>query len=83
MNVRQFAAFRPADATQPAVRLQGHEHFRCGACGGDPLVDEVEFFTTYDEVFDDPEEERPRRGRPPKRFRPRADARLRELGLAG
>lgn len=83
-GIRQFAAFRPADPSLPAMRLQGTEHFRCTACGGDPIVDEVDFFTTFDEVFDDPEENaRPRRGRPPKRFRPLPDSRLRELGLAG
>ena len=83
-GIRQFAAFRPADPTLPAVRLQGSEHFRCTACGGDPILDEVEVFSTYDEVLEDEEElARPRRGRPPKRFRPLADSRLRALGLAG
>jgi Fe2+ or Zn2+ uptake regulation protein len=29
----QFAAYRPADASEPAVRIVGGEHFRCTTCG--------------------------------------------------
>jgi hypothetical protein len=80
----QFAAFRPADSTQPAVRLVGGEHFRCTTCGGGVLMDELETFSTYEDVEDDLEE-RPRRGRPPKPWRRTHSSPdwLDELGIAG
>jgi DNA-directed RNA polymerase subunit N (RpoN/RPB10) len=64
----QFAAFRPADARIPAIRLVGGEQFRCTTCGGAVMMDEVETFSTYADIDDDLEE-RPRRGRPPKPWR--------------
>jgi hypothetical protein len=80
----QFAAFRPADSAQPAIRLIGGEHFRCSICGGGVLMDELETFSTYEDIEDDLED-RPRRGRPPKPWR-RAQTSsnwLDELGIAG
>jgi hypothetical protein len=79
----QFAAFRPADISMPAVRLVGGEHFRCTACGGGVLMDELETFSTYDDIDDDLDD-RPRRGRPPKPWRrsPNEPDWLGELGLA-
>jgi hypothetical protein len=81
----QFRAFRPVDPNLPPVRLVGNERFRCSSCGGPAVTDELETFTTYDEVVDEEEEEvrRPRRGRPPKRFRILTDDRLIQYGLAG
>lgn len=79
-----FAAFRPADARIPAVRLVGGEHFRCTTCGGAVIMDELETFSTYAEV-DEEHEERPRRGRPPKPWR-RTEAEpawFETLGIAG
>ena len=64
----QFAAFRPADASEPAVRIVGGEHFRCTTCGGGVIMDELETFSTYEDI-DDELDERPRRGRPPKPWR--------------
>lgn len=81
--LRQFQAFRPADPGEPVIRLQGNEHFRCTVCGGGVMIDDLEPFTTYDEMIEDEEPRRPRVGRPPKQFRPLADTRLSELGLAG
>jgi hypothetical protein len=80
----QFAAFRPADSTQPAVRLVGGEHFRCSTCGGGVLMDELETFSTYDDVEDELDE-RPRRGRPPKPWRRTQSSPdwLGQLGIAG
>jgi DNA-directed RNA polymerase subunit N (RpoN/RPB10) len=77
-----FAAFRPADTTNPAVRLLGGEQFRCTTCGGGVIVDELETFSTYDEI-DEELDERPRRGRPPKPWRRTTSHWLTELGLAG
>src|SRR5690242_14732034 len=45
----QFAAFRPADLSTPAVRLIGGEQFRCRTCGGAVIMDELETFSTYSE----------------------------------
>jgi len=81
-----FAAFRPADPALPAIRLAGNERFRCGTCGGGVLIDEVETFSTYPEVSDEDTERRPRRGRPPKPWRPNptsATTWLEDLGIAG
>ena len=80
----RFAAFRPADESAPATRLQGSEHFRCSTCGGALLMDEVETFSTYGEIEDE-HDGRPRRGRPPKPWR-RASSEpswMDELGIAG
>ena len=80
----QFAAFRPADAREPAVRLEGGEQFRCTTCGGAVLMDELETFSTYPDVDEDTDQ-RPRRGRPPKPWR-RAEAPptwFEALGIAG
>jgi hypothetical protein len=79
-----FAAFRPADNSVPMVRLAGGERFRCSTCGGGAIMDEVETFSTYDDV-DEELQERPRRGRPPKPWR-RGSASpswLDDLGIAG
>jgi DNA-directed RNA polymerase subunit N (RpoN/RPB10) len=79
-----FAAFRPAADGVPAVRLAGNEHFRCTTCGGALMMDEVETFSTYEDV-DEELQERPRRGRPPKPWRRVESAPnwLDELGIAG
>jgi hypothetical protein len=77
-----FAAFRPADASTPAVRLLGGEQFRCTTCGGGVMLDELETFSTYDDI-DDEMEQRPRRGRPPKPWRRTTVHWLQECGLAG
>jgi hypothetical protein len=80
----QFAAFRPADETVPAVKLVGGEQFHCTTCGGAVMMDELETFSTYNDVEEE-HEERPRRGRPPKPWR-RTSAPpnwLEALGIAG
>ena len=82
-RAEHFSAFRPSDHSLPAVRLTGHERFRCGACGGGAVVDEVETFCTYDDAVEDDDSDRPRRGRPPKPWRRAVDTRLLDLGLAG
>ena len=82
----RFAAFRPIDPTQPATRLNGDEQFRCHACGGGVMMDEIETFSTYLDVDDETDaEERPKRGRPPKPWRSPAGAPawLDDLGIAG
>jgi DNA-directed RNA polymerase subunit N (RpoN/RPB10) len=79
----RFAAFRPADADTPAVRLVGGETFRCRTCGGGVIMDEVETFSTYEDIEDETEK-RPRRGRPPKPWRRTANSTwLDDLGIAG
>jgi DNA-directed RNA polymerase subunit N (RpoN/RPB10) len=80
----QFAAFRPADTSASAVRLVGGEQFRCPTCGGAVIMDELETFSTYEDISDEIGE-RPRRGRPPKPWRRTAGSPdwLQELGIAG
>ena len=81
----QFAAFRPANPSVPAVRLVGGEQFRCTTCGGAVMLDELETFSTYSDSSDDDLDERPRRGRPPKPWRrvPAEPAWFETLGIAG
>jgi DNA-directed RNA polymerase subunit N (RpoN/RPB10) len=81
----RFAAYRPADSSLPAIRLQGGESFRCTTCGGGVMMDELESFSTYADVEDDEEVTRPRRGRPPKPWRRTAETPtwLDDLGIAG
>jgi hypothetical protein len=64
--------------------LVGREQFRCTTCGGGVIMDELETFSTYEDVIDELDT-RPRRGRPPKPWRPSATspAWLQKLGLAG
>jgi DNA-directed RNA polymerase subunit N (RpoN/RPB10) len=80
----QFAAFRPTDTSVLTVRLVGGERFRCTTCGGGVIMDELETFSTYEDIDED-DEERPRRGRPPKPWRrtPTAPTWLDEFGIAG
>jgi DNA-directed RNA polymerase subunit N (RpoN/RPB10) len=80
----QFAAFRPADSSVPAVRLVGREHFRCTTCGGGVIMDELETFSTY-AAIEEELESRPRRGRPPKPWRASTNEPdwLDQLGIAG
>ena len=79
----QFTAFRPANSSTPAVRLVGGEQFRCATCGGSVIMDQPETFSTYAEV-DDEVEERPRRGRPPSKWRRSSIAnRMDEPGISG
>ena len=80
----RFAAFRPADASRPAIRLAGGEQFRCTTCGGGVMLDELESFSTYGDI-DDEHDGRPKRGRPPKPWRRTTDVPnwLDELGIAG
>jgi len=78
---RQFTAFRPAESSGPAVRLIGGEQFRCTTCGGSVLMDQTETFSTYAEV-DEEVEERPRRGRPARKWRrPDNGDRMNEVGI--
>lgn len=83
LRPNQFSAFRPAASSGPPIPLSGAERFRCSICGGHIMLDELEFFSTYDPVNLEDEPERPRRGRPPKPWRQPRDQRLEELGLAG
>jgi hypothetical protein len=82
----RFAVFRPNDTSVPAVRLVGGEQFRCTTCGGGVIMDELETFSTYEDIEDDTTA-RPRRGRPPKPWRPTAASStaswLHQLGIAG
>ncbi|MDQ6672602.1 MAG: hypothetical protein M3069_17990 [Chloroflexota bacterium] len=51
----QFSMFRPAEANRSAVRLVGGEQFRCSTCGGGVVMDELEKFSTYANVDDEPD----------------------------
>jgi hypothetical protein len=74
-----FLAFRPIDPPGPIVPYSVSLRFRCSACNGIGAMDEVELFSTYDDVPAEDAEivgDKPvtrGRGRPPRPFevRPR------------
>src|SRR5579871_3438410 len=79
----QFTTFHPAESSAPPTRLIGGEQFRCVTCGGSVIVDQQETFSAYAKI-DDEIEDRPRRGRPPSRWRhPDISNRIKELGITG
>jgi hypothetical protein len=45
-----FFAYRPADATLPVVAFRPGMRLRCADCGGAGALDDVDYFSTYDEV---------------------------------
>jgi hypothetical protein len=45
-----FVAFRPIDPPGPIVAYSPSLRFRCSACSGIGALDEIELFSTYDEV---------------------------------
>jgi hypothetical protein len=75
-----FAVFRPSDPLQPIRRLRGDERFRCDACGGPVIIDELEHFATDDEWEEAPAARRPGRRQTPMRRVP--DSRLVQFGFA-
>ena len=82
--LHRFQLFRSADATRAVERVVSLAQLRCGACGGQAVVEEVQTFTTVSGGGDDEDKAsgpRPR-GRPPKPMRSLPDSRLVELGLA-
>ncbi len=77
-----FVVFRSADPSAPIRRLAGDEWFHCEVCGGKAIVEEVERFSTYEELVDEAPAS-PRRGRRPAPLRSAQDSGLVDLGLAG
>ena len=62
-----FFAYRPADTTLRVMAFRPGMRFRCADCGGTGALDDVERFSTYDEL--PAQEEEPERrgpGRPPR-----------------
>jgi hypothetical protein len=64
-----FFAYRPSDPSRPVVAFTPLIRLRCAECGGTGALDEVEFFSTFDEVPIRPEHDETGRrgpGRPPR-----------------
>lgn len=64
-----FFAYRPADETLHVMPFRPGMRFRCSECGGTGVLDEVEYFSTYDEVPVTAQNQEPVRrgpGRPPR-----------------
>jgi hypothetical protein len=64
-----FFAYRPADATLPVVAFRPGMRLRCADCGGPGALDDVDYFSTYDEVAASDIDGEPLRrgpGRPPR-----------------
>ena len=67
-----FFAYKSAEPDSIVVRYMPGMHLRCAKCGGAGALDDVEFFSTYDEVpgsleYDEPLRRGP--GRPPRPFK--------------
>jgi hypothetical protein len=67
MDSLTFFAYRSADRNQPMVSFTPGIRFRCTTCGGAGALDDLDFFSTYDEQpldseYDDLAPRRP--GRP-------------------
>jgi hypothetical protein len=67
MDSLTFFAYRSADRNQPIVSFTPGMRFRCTTCGGAGALDDLDFFSTYDEQpldseYDDLAPRRP--GRP-------------------
>jgi hypothetical protein len=45
-----FLAYRPLDPTKNILPYTRGLRFRCGTCGGAGALDEIDVFSTYDEV---------------------------------
>ena len=75
-----FLAYRRLDPEGRIVPFTPSLRFRCHVCGGAGALDEVDVFSTYDELpIDDAEEEEPVArgpGRPPRPFPPPRSAGL-------
>jgi hypothetical protein len=70
-----FIAFRPIDPPGPIIPYSASLRFRCTACKGIGAMDDVELFSTYDDLptgdenaDDGDEPSTPTRGRPPRPF---------------
>ena len=77
-----FFAYRPIDPSGPIIAFTPLVRFRCAECGGAGALDDVEFFSTFDEAPIRPEGyETGRRGpgRPPRQLQP---ARPAPVGVA-
>ena len=70
LEMPTFFAYRAAEVDAPVVAYRPGMALRCTSCGGAGTVDDVEFFSTYDEqpgAFDHDDILRRGRGRPPRR----------------
>jgi hypothetical protein len=68
-----FFAFRPLNPTRPVVRFTPNMRIHCAECGGTGALDDVDFFSTYDEspvTAGDDEPVRRGPGRPPRQLAP-------------
>ncbi len=73
-----FFAYRSAGTDEGVVRLTPSTRFRCVECGGAGVLDDVDFFSAYDEQSMAAEEAEPGQhgpGRPPRPLRPAQPAR--------
>src|SRR5438132_3319267 len=79
-----FFAYRSMESDKRVVALSPGTRFRCADCGGAGVLDDVDFFSTYDEAPVAVEDEEPVQhgpGRPPRPMRP-ADPARQGLALA-
>jgi len=79
-----FFAYRSVESNKRVVALSPGTRFRCADCGGPGVLDDVDFFSTYDESPIAVEDEEPVQhgpGRPPRPMRP-ADPARQGLALA-
>jgi hypothetical protein len=72
-----FCAYRAAGSASAPMAYTSRIRFRCTTCGGTGALDELEFFSTYDEAPLSPEDDEPGQSRRGPRPRPpRFDAKV-------
>jgi hypothetical protein len=79
-----FFAYRSTDHRQPVAPLTPHIRFRCADCGGTGALDDVDSFSTYDELPVSDEDDEPAQRGPgrPARAMKRAEPAPRAVALA-
>ncbi len=77
-----FFAYRPADTSLQTTPFRPGMRFRCADCGGTGALDDVEYFSTYDELPATAQDEEPVRRGPGRPRRPMPAIQPAPVGLA-
>jgi len=77
-----FFAYSPANTTLRVMAFRPGMRFRCADCGGTGALDDVEYFSTYDELQGTAQDEEPVRRGPGRPHRPMPAIQPAPVGLA-
>src|SRR5438445_8598744 len=73
-TIPRLTFFKSSALGSQTRRLRGGERFKCAACGGSGIIEDIEPFAT--ELISNQDDGRPRPGRRPKPWLSRGDWRL-------